>query len=611
MRHNTSNFSAHIFRSTPFTQENIDLLLGGSITILGGCNGAVTGASSRYMYLFLKKDDIKIMCDETKKTFEEILEEISNFGFKFKIFESKATGKYEFLSHYTTINESIIVELDLRDYTSSRHRYYAFCMFRHFYYGQNVLFNYLNICDKNDSEFDRIKKLSWCSINSSVYTFLPPIVCKEVTVKELVAYFNKVASNTIGPYGLYLGETKEPYATTIEKTLNIMKELSEIPKTSTSFILYNAKDNSKMDIFKQYKISDFKIRGMTIDINTGSWDQYIAYRFPVELEKYLNKVPRSKDYIKLDNQVQCGNKETYYIFNPDNSYCLTNQLVDRLYTFDYKSYLDDIDKTKKRYEVEIKSRHPSHRVFRKVLESTKKVLIRLGSTTKATKEYDVVLNSEEAITNSSSKLLMKRCFINGKVTTPEYVYQNSIENVISALAGSNIEYPIVAKHILGSRGTGNYKLDSEQELLRWSKGRNIENYIFEKFKNFAKEYRIHVSTNGVFLMWRKLRRNDTPANQKWFFNNSNCNWISEKNPLFDAPVNLSNIQNECIKALKSVGLDFGACDVRVQSNLNKDGNERKNSSPEFSIIEINSAPSMAEVTASVYLKEFVRLIDKK
>ncbi len=81
--------------------------------------------------------------------------------------------------------------------------------------------------------------------------------------------------------------------------------------------------------------------------------------------------------------------------------------------------------------------------------------------------------------------------------------------------------------------------------------------------------------------------------------------------MFDAPVNLKNIQNECIKALKSVGLDFGACDVRVQSNLNKDGNERKNSSPEFSIIEINSAPSMAEVTASVYLKEFVRLIDKK
>ena len=38
-----------------------------------------------------------------------------------------------------------------------------------------------------------------------------------------------------------------------------------------------------------------------------------------------------------------------------------------------------------------------------------------------------------------------------------------------------------------------------------------------------------------------------------------------------------------------------ACDVRVMSNINKDGNKRE--TVEFSIIEINSAPSMAERTS--------------
>ena len=58
-------------------------------------------------------------------------------------------------------------------------------------------------------------------------------------------------------------------------------------------------------------------------------------------------------------------------------------------------------------------------------------------------------------------------------------------------------------------------------------------------------------------MWRKLRRKDTPDNQKWFFNNENCNWASVENELFDMPTSIKTIQKECVKALTSVGLDFG------------------------------------------------------
>lgn len=110
-------------------------------------------------------------------------------------------------------------------------------------------------------------------------------------------------------------------------------------------------------------------------------------------------------------------------------------------------------------------------------------------------------------------------------------------------------------------------------------------------------------------MWRKLRRNDTPTNQKWFFNNQNCNWVGEDNHLFDMPVNIETIKEECIKALETIGLTIGACDVRVQSNLTSDGKRRKN--PDFNIIEINSAPSMAEITGLKYIEEFNKIIKDK
>ena len=78
-------------------------------------------------------------------------------------------------------------------------------------------------------------------------------------------------------------------------------------------------------------------------------------------------------------------------------------------------------------------------------------------------------------------------FVNNKVITPEYVYADTIENVIAALNSNSIQFPIIAKNIMGSRGTGNYKIDTVEELTRWSRNRTITNYIFEKFKNFAKE----------------------------------------------------------------------------------------------------------------------------
>lgn len=211
---------------------------------------------------------------------------------------------------------------------------------------------------------------------------------------------------------------------------------------------------------------------------------------------------------------------------------------------------------------------------------------------------------------------MKQCFTEAGVKTADwFVTYNSMNfNNKSTSEGAHtefndIDYPIVAKHIYGSRGRGNYKLNTKEELEAWLVGKTLNNYIFEKFYNYSREYRLHVSKDGCFYTCRKVLKNDTPSEQRWFRNDSNSNWIVETNELFDKPVNWDEVIAESVKALNAVGLDFGAVDLRIQSRMDKDGKERSN--PDFIVIEINSAPSFGEVTLQKYIEEIPKMLDKK
>jgi len=278
------------------------------------------------------------------------------------------------------------------------------------------------------------------------------------------------------------------------------------------------------------------------------------------------------------------------------------------------------------YYSQIRSRHPSHDVFRnrKELKFPFRSVIRFGSTTElpdtiAKGGKRIELNSTEAIKNSASKLRMKNCFTLSKVKTADWYYIrkdkfykiNNYENQIqeTVLLISDLPYPIVAKHHFGSRGNGNYLLNSQEELQNWMKGKDLSNYLFEKFYNYNREYRLHVTKNGCFYTCRKMLKSDAPKDKRWFRNDSNSVWIVEENEQFDKPINWKLIEEQCVEALKSTGLDFGACDVRVQSSKNNDGKKRKD--VDFIIVEINSAPSFGERTEIEYLKELPKILKEK
>jgi glutathione synthase/RimK-type ligase-like ATP-grasp enzyme len=266
---------------------------------------------------------------------------------------------------------------------------------------------------------------------------------------------------------------------------------------------------------------------------------------------------------------------------------------------------------KNRY-LRVFSRHPSHDAIRSKILLPTLAAIRFGSSTLLSDKYKVVLNSVQAIKNSSNKLLMKQKFTEAGVKTADwwtvetlgggYLFSNNMDMV-------NLPYPIVAKHIYGSRGRGNTKLNTQEELVDWMRGKTLGNYIFERFYNYSREYRLHVTEEGCFYTCRKMLKENTPEDQRWFRNDSNSVWMLEENPNFDKPVNWDEVVEHSVRALKAVGLDMGAVDLRIQSSKHPNGDLRDYC--DFIVLEINSAPSFGDITAVKYAEEIPKLINKK
>ena len=262
-----------------------------------------------------------------------------------------------------------------------------------------------------------------------------------------------------------------------------------------------------------------------------------------------------------------------------------------------------------KFRPKIRSRHPSHGCLRGTIQRMPfSSVIRFGSTTPCATRVE--LNTIEAIKNSSSKLRMKNCFKKGQVKTAEWIQPQSVKEV-KQFFNDYRDSGIVTKSHFGSRGQGNTLIKTEVELNNWLNNHSgvLSNYIVEKFYNYSREYRLHVTKNGCFYTCRKMLKQDTPENKRWYRNDSNSIWIKEENPDFNKPSNWEEVVTESVKALKSTGLDFGAVDLRIQSDKIK--GKKVNKNPEFIVIEINSAPSFGEITQQKYKEILPNLLQQK
>lgn len=245
----------------------------------------------------------------------------------------------------------------------------------------------------------------------------------------------------------------------------------------------------------------------------------------------------------------------------------------------------------KRKFVRVLSRHPSADGLREIIDNQGlRIVYRHGSTT-VTKIPHYEINDVLGVMNSSNKLVMKQLFEKAEINSAPFCTDiNDIDDL-----------PVVAKRSYRSRGIGMKFISNVEELETFkneflNQEYNKKNpYYFEKYVNYTREYRYHVSDFGCFHMVRKMLKNG--ADKRWCRNDQNSVWILPTNKLFVLPECHDEIVEHCQKALKAIDLNIGAFDIRV----NKTGTK-------FSIIEVNSAPSLGNITTELYKKEIEKYV---
>jgi glutathione synthase/RimK-type ligase-like ATP-grasp enzyme len=249
----------------------------------------------------------------------------------------------------------------------------------------------------------------------------------------------------------------------------------------------------------------------------------------------------------------------------------------------------------------VRSRNVSCAPLREI-EVPRTTILRLGSTTltsKITKDPNpIVINSIQGCLISEDKRTMKKVFSLSNIPTAEWITSNKLDEILEFKR----QYKsVIAKKYNSSKGYGIYLFNNEEEIIEWSKTHNLEEYVFEKFYTYTREYRIHVTREGCFYACRKMLKND--AEVRWHRHADNCIWALKDSDLFDRPTNWDDIVASCMDALKAIGLDIAAFDVKVQSSNHK--------SPKYIILESNSAPALGEEGIQKYKNILIKMINEQ
>jgi len=253
---------------------------------------------------------------------------------------------------------------------------------------------------------------------------------------------------------------------------------------------------------------------------------------------------------------------------------------------------------------QIRTKNPSAAPLRRSIFVPCRTIVRLGSRTQLELSRSTIeVNSIDSIENSRDKLRMKECFSSFDIPQAEWwiALNNTTylrNNRDTDTHFDNLPFPLVGKQVVGFKGHGMQLIENTDQLREFFHTHD-NHYFIERFYNYAREYRIHATRDHAFLSWRKLRRSD--SEQRWFFNSTNCNWVGENHELFHKPDNWNELESAAINAVRAVGLDIGAVDIRVQSREN----------PEFIVCEVNSAPQLGEAGIIAYRTEISNIIRNK
>lgn len=219
-----------------------------------------------------------------------------------------------------------------------------------------------------------------------------------------------------------------------------------------------------------------------------------------------------------------------------------------------------------------------------------RVLLRLGSTTPLVSKFKYLeLNSIRGVKISSDKRQMKAAFDSAKIHHSEWINTSNVKKIKDFFNANKI---VIVKHHHSCKGEGIYYIDNINDLNKFiSSHPNISNYVFEKYYFYPQEYRLHVDVkHGCFYACKKIFKDDADVFWHKHANNSTFVLMTKEKKY---PACWNDMIQDCVKAMKVIGLDIACFDVLCSNN-------------NWIIVESNTAPSLASYGNTFYSNHLIK-----
>lgn len=193
--------------------------------------------------------------------------------------------------------------------------------------------------------------------------------------------------------------------------------------------------------------------------------------------------------------------------------------------------------------------------------------------------YDVHFNQPEAVRVASNKEQAFVAMERSGVTIPKFTTDKAVAR--------NWDTSVVVRRLLNSyAGRGIEVVDTECHELP-------DAPLYTEYVPKTDEYRVHVMRDNAFFVQRKAR-SYACDNPNWQIRNHDNGFVfahNENRPIPD------DVVTQAVKAVDSIGLDFGAVDVVWNKRREK-----------AYVLEVNTAPGLTGETITKYASQIGRYL---